>query len=210
MRFETLIREVRSHMLRKLKTILFAQAVMACLMPMTLSAQNLILNPGFEKPAVGVPPGTPVTFATCDAVGGSAAADWVVWINACGSNISTELVPSTAPGGGKYMLHVVTTGNGNGIVQNFASQTKTLSSVWVYLNSGCIGMAAGDGGNTLQTDEMTCETGSWIQFKAPSGQTPAFEFIVYEVEVAVRSGVLNGPPGADFYVDNVNVKAVGP
>ena len=114
----------------------------------------------------------------------------------------------TAPNGGRYMLHVVTAGNGNGIVQDFASQTKTLSSVWVYLNSGCTGMATGDGGNTLQTDEMTCETGSWIQFKVPSGQSPAFEFIVYSVQVAVRSADL--PPGADFYLDNVSVKAVAP
>jgi hypothetical protein len=187
---------------------LLAVLLFVSLMPMTLHAQNLISNPGFEKPAAGVPPGTPVAFTTCDAVGGSAAANWIVWINDCGTNISTELVPSIAPNGGKYMMHVVTTGNGNGIVQDFASQTKTLSSVWVYLNSGCIGIGTGDGGNTLQTDEITCETGSWIQFKAPSGESPSFEFIVYSVEVAVR--IVDSAPGADFYVDNVSVKAVGP
>ncbi len=197
-------------MLHKLRNILLAQVALGCLMSMALCAQNLISNPGFEKPAAGVPPGTSVTFTDCGEVGGTAAADWIVWINSCGTNISTELVPSTTPGGGKYMLHVVTNGNGNGIVQNFASQTKTLSSVWVYVNSGCIGIGTGDGGNTLQNDEMTCDTGSWIEFKAPSGESPSFEFIVYEVEVAVRSGVLEGPPGADFYVDNVNVKALAP
>jgi hypothetical protein len=209
MEFQAVIQEARSHVLRKLNIILLAQVALACLMPITLSAQNLISNPGFEKPAAGVPPGTPVTFTTCLEDGGSAAADWTVWLNTCDTSISTELIPSTAPSGGKFMLHVVTNGNGNGIFQDFAKQTKTLSSVWVFVNSGCVGMGTGNAGDTLQSDEMTCETGSWIQFKAPSGQSPASEFIVYEVEVALRSGAL-GPPGADFYVDNVSVRALEP
>jgi len=49
-------------MIRKLRNALLAQAVLACLMPLTLSAQNLLANPGIEKPAQGVAPGTPVAF----------------------------------------------------------------------------------------------------------------------------------------------------
>jgi hypothetical protein len=194
------------NMLRKLRNILFAQLVLACLMPLTLSAENLLLNPGFNKPAAGVPPGTIVSLAVCQETGGSAAANWTVWINDCGSDVSTQLIPSAAPSGGSYMVHVVTTGNGNGIVQCcFANQTTTLSSVWVYVNSGCVGMGTGDGGNTVQTDEMTCEAGSWIQFKAPNGVSPASEFIVYSVGVVNNAG--ESTVGADYYVDNAKVVA---
>jgi hypothetical protein len=186
-------------MLRKLRKILLAQAALACLLPLTLSAQNLLANPGFEKAAKGVAPGTPVAYTDFCEAGGSAAAVWSVFVNSCGTNISTELIPSTLPGGGKYMIHVVTTGNGNGLVYCcFANQTTTLSSIWVYLNSGCVGMGTGDGGDTANTDEMTCETNSWIQFKAPNGVSPANEFIVYSVITA----------GADFYADNAKVIGV--
>jgi len=88
------------------------------------------------------------------------------------------------------MIHAVTTGNANGIVFCcFANHTTTLSSVCVYLNSGCVGMDTGDGGDTANTDEMTYDAGTWIQFKAPNGVTPANEFMVYSVIT----------PGADFY-----------
>jgi hypothetical protein len=185
-------------MIRKLTNILLLQAVLACLMPLTLSAQNLLHNPGFEKPATGVPPGTPVAYTDYCLGGATAAADWDVWVNTCGTNISTELIPSTLPVGGKYMMHVVTTGTLNGIFQNgFANQTTTLTSIWVYVNSGCIGMGTGDGADTPYTDEMTCEAGSWIEFKAPNGGVPANEFLVYAVLTA----------GADFYVDKASVVA---
>jgi hypothetical protein len=185
-------------MLRKVRIILLVQAALACLMPLTLSAQNLLTNPGFEKPAAGVAPGTLVAYTDFCEAGSSAAAVWSVFVNSCGTDISTELVPSTAPEGGKYMIHVVTTGNANGIVYCcFANQTTTLSSIWVYVNSGCIGMGTGDGGDTANTDEMTCEPGAWIRFKAPNGVSPANEFIVYSVIT----------PGADFYVDNARVVA---
>jgi hypothetical protein len=185
-------------MIRKLRNILFVQVALACLMPLTLSAQNLLSNPGFEKPATGVPPGTPVDYTDYCEGGSSAAAAWYVWVNACGTDISTELIPSTLPGGGKYMMHVVTTGTANGIYQNgFANETRTLTSIWVYLNSGCIGMGTGDGADTPDTDVMSCEAGAWIEFKAPNGGTPANEFLVYAVFT----------PGADFYVDKASVVA---
>ena len=67
--------------------------------------------------------------------------------------------------------------------------------MWVYVNSGCVGMGTGDGANTSPSDEMTCVTKNWIEFKVPNGVSPASEFIVYAVI----------GPGADFYVDNAKV-----
>ena len=188
-------------------SILLAQVALACLMSSTLRAQNLIQNPGFETPATGVPPGRAVSVHNaCAGAGNSAAADWVVFVNACGTNISTELVPSTLPGGGNYMMHVVTNGADNGIAYCcFVSTPKTQSSVWVYVNQGCAGMATGPGGGTSQWgDEIVCETGSWIQMKAPSEGSAAIEFIVYS-EADCQN--CSSPSTYDFYVDNVDVVA---
>lgn len=188
-------------MLRKIANSVLLQVALACLMPLTMSAANLVPNPGFETPATGVTPGTPVSYTDFCEGGTSAAADWLVWVNTCPSDISTTLLPSTAPNGGSYMLHVVTNGAENGIYFCcFANHAATRSSVWVYVNSGCVGMGTGDGATTSPTDEITCVTGQWIEFyKVPNGVSPASEFIIYAAPVSVSS------PGADFYVDNAKV-----
>jgi hypothetical protein len=180
---------------------ILAQVVLACLMPLTMWAQNLLPNPGFEIPAPGVPPGTPVSYTNyCGGTATSAAADWVVSVDVCGGNLTTTLVPSTAPHGGKYMVHIVTDSVNSGIAQSegFADQAKVLSSVWVYVNSGCVGIGTGNAAFTVDTDEITCETGTWIQFKVPNSGSPANTFVVYAFPLT----------GADFYVDNARVVAV--
>ena len=185
--------------------VALAHLTLACALPLTMTAQNLVKNPGFENPATGVPPGTTVSYTSFCNAGKSAAAVWLVWVNTCGSDISTTLVPSTALSGGNYMLHVVTTASENGIYTNFASHPETTSSVWVYVNSGCVGMGTGDGAETSSTDEMTCVTGKWIHFyKVPNGVTPATEFIVYSI---INPEFPTGTGGADFYVDNAQVVA---
>jgi|HubBroStandDraft_1064217.scaffolds.fasta_scaffold00330_14 hypothetical protein len=63
-------------MIRKLTNMLLLQAALACLMPLTLSAQNLLHNGGFQKPATGVPPGTVVAYTDYCLGEGTAAADW--------------------------------------------------------------------------------------------------------------------------------------
>jgi hypothetical protein len=188
-------------MLRKTGNAILAQVVLACLMPLTIWAQNLVPNGGFEIPAPGVPPGTPVSYTNyCGDAGTSAAADWVVSVDVCGGNLTTTLVPSTAPHGGKYMIHIVTDSVNSGIAQSegFADQAKVLSSVWVYVNSGCVGIGTGNAAFTVDTDEITCETGTWIRFKVPNSGSPANTFVVYAFPLT----------GADFYVDNARVVAV--
>lgn len=188
-------------MIRKAGKAALAQIVLACFMPLTLLAQNLLPNGGFEKAAPGVPPGTSVIYTNyCGNGASSAAADWMVSIDVCGGNLTSTLVPSTAPSGGKYMMHVVTDSINSGIGENegFANQTKTLSSVWVYVNSGCVGIGTGNAAFTVDTDEITCETGTWIEFfRVPNSVTPSNTFVVYAFPAT----------GADFYVDNAKVVA---
>jgi hypothetical protein len=167
------------------------------LAPAGLRSQNLLINGGFNKPAVGVAPGMPVSATECNFPGGeSAAANWTVYINGCGT-VTTTLVPSTAPNGGAYMIHVTATDSNAGIVQyGFANQASTLTSVWVYINSGCVMIGTGDSGST-GLDEATCELGRWFHFsRVPNGDSPANEIIVYSLLGA-----------SDFYVDNASVVA---
>lgn len=185
-------------MLQRWMRIVLAQAVLVCAVPLGLWSQNLLLNPGFNNPAQGVPPGTPVSYTGFCFAGNSAAANWTVFVNSCGTNISTVLVPSTLPGSNGYMIHVTTTGAANGIVQSGTfSHPNTFSSAWVYINSGCVTIGTGNGGDT-GIDEATCETGRWFHFsKVPNGVSPSNEIIVYSVITA----------GADFYVKNASAVA---
>ena len=163
-----------------------------------LAATNLLLNPGFEIPATGVVPPAFVSYTNYCAAGNSAAADWTIYVNECGSDIATQLLPSTLPNGGNYMLHLVTNGGGNGIVQSGTfNRPKTLSSIWVFINSGCVGFGTGNGGDTSETDEMSCLTGHWIHLQVPNGVSPANEVIIYSLP-----NPFNGTTGADFYLDN--------
>lgn len=122
---------ILNDVVRRIGSAMLAQAALACALPLTIPAQNLLPNPGFEKPAAGVTPGTTVSYTNFCNGGTSAAASWQTWVNTCGTDISTTLVPSTAPKGGSYMMRVVTTGPVNGIYANFTSSPRR------YHRSGC-------------------------------------------------------------------------
>ncbi|HXJ94783.1 MAG TPA: PEP-CTERM sorting domain-containing protein [Terriglobia bacterium] len=179
------------------KAIVGLAASILLLAAVNLSADpiNLLLNPGFETPASGVTPGTPVNLTGLNNSGGSsAAADWNVWSNGP-ADMSTVLVPSTLPGGGSYMLEVTTTGTNGGLIQDFLGTpaAAATASVWVWIVSGCVGMGSGDDGDT-SVDAQSCTTGSWIDLSAPSGSTPVTAFLVYDTSA-----------GANFFVDNAAV-----
>ncbi len=163
-------------------------------------SENLLVNPGFETPASGITPPTSVSFTNFCSAGISAAANWTIFVNSCtpGANdISTQLLPSTAPDGGSLMMHVTTDGAFNGIVQVFlpinTGPTEAEGSAWVFVNRGCVHIGTGNDGNT-GPNAITCVTGQWIHLSAPNGVSPANEFIVYS----------NGG-GADYFVDNASV-----
>jgi hypothetical protein len=175
------------------------------------SSTNLLTNPGFEILHFGSTPGKPILYPGCKGPGFSPAGDWTTWMNSCywdssSHTLTTELVPSTAPSGSHYMIHVITDGRDNGIVQSAIwSAPKTKSSAWVFVNKGCVGIGTGNGGNTNPNDATTCETGKWMHLQAPNGVSPANEFIIYSVAV---DGVPDSLKGADFFADNAEVVSV--
>lgn len=154
---------------------------------------NLLANGDFEAPA-----GVPTVLAGTGIPGGSAAPGWTTWNNV-EALTTTDILPSTAPGGGSQMLHVCTTGQDCGLVQQYqdtdSGPAHVTSSVSVFVVRGQVGMGTGNGGDTGDHDAVSTATGTWEQLTAPNGVSPANEFIVY----AVSAG------GACYYVDNADV-----
>jgi hypothetical protein len=156
---------------------------------------NLLKNPGFED-AGGAP-----TVLTGSPIGGlSAAPYWTTWNNVLGLT-TTEILPSTRPGGSKQMLHVSTQAGSDGIVQAFGENdkgpAKTMSGAWVFVLHGTVIMGTGHGGNT-HIDAVSTTQGQWEYLEAPNGVSPATEFVVYASSLE----------GASFYVDDASVVAV--
>jgi hypothetical protein len=182
----------------------FLLAGMFCSFPLSAWSANLLLNGSFNKPAQGVPVGTPVSYTgLCAAVGNSAAANWNVQIGSCDTgfnDLQATLVPSTLPLSTGYMQHVVTDGNDNGLYQQFTfSAAKTLTSVWVYVNSGCVGVGTGAQSIT-GLDDIFCVPGKWFQIsKVPNDSSPVVEIVIYS------ANWIPGQNGADFYVKNASV-----
>jgi hypothetical protein len=158
-------------------------------------APNLLKNPGFELPSL------PPTSSTGAAVPGSSAApNWTTWNNSQATT-TTDILPSTRPGGGAHMIHVCTTGQDNGLVQVFLPHNTgpqhARSTVWVFVLRGKVGMGTGNGGSTGDHDAQSTQIGKWQQLQAPNGVAPANEFIVYATS----------PGGACFYIDDASVIA---
>jgi len=162
---------------------------------------NLLANPEFAQVSTS---GEQTILNGAGATGDSAASHWTVY-NTGDGGTTTELMPSTR-GGGKSMIHIVTTdkkpGSGSGIVQAFlpvgTGPGHVTSSAWVFINSGTVFIGTGNGGNT-GIDARTSVTHKWILLQARNGVSPANMFIVY-----------GQSPGADFFVDSASVEALAP
>lgn len=160
------------------------------------TGQNLLANGSFEVEGLL---GPKVISTGIRGLGLSAAANWGVFHNTNGTTL-TELVPSTIPGGGQYMLHVVTDGHANGLGQIFGpfngGWACVVEQVSVYVVSGTVIIGAGNGGNTgpnafsEETERLQVMTGH-------NAVCPANAFIIY-----------SWLGGAQFYVDLASVEAM--
>ena len=159
---------------------------------------NLLKNPSFEF--VG-PNGASTTITTNvpGGAGNSAAANWTLFTNTAGL-VSSELLPSTKPGGAARMIHVVTHGDRNGLVQVFGpintGPTQVVSSAWVFVRKGRIGIGTGNVGKTT-IDATNTTIGQWEFLQACNGFSPANTLIFHSVG-----------EGADFFVDLARVTRI--
>ena len=153
---------------------------------------SLILNGSFEQERA--PGGVFTHVGTGPDL--SAAEHWTVFNIRFGTT-TTELVPTTLPGGGSRMIHVTTTASRGGLVNVFlpfdTGPLSTISSAHVYVNSGQVALGTGNGGGT-SFDVFSTTTETWELLSSPNGGAPANELIIYAAS-----------DGADFFVDLVSV-----
>ena len=153
---------------------------------------NLLGNPDFEIPNAGLSaPNYATSVSGFGGSGHSSAADWDIYNNV-NTTTTTELLASTDPNAGGYMLHVMTGGAYSGIYQIFPLVSQASLSVDVFVNSGQAWLALfGNGGGTLFASATSSHTGEWETLTIPLSGINVDEFVLYSA------------PGhsADFFVD---------
>src|SRR4051794_36686570 len=119
---------------------------------------DLVTNGGFDTPTPGLaPPNYPASISGASVFGPSSAEDWTLF-NSRDATTSTELLPSTDPGGSGFMIHLTSVTNTsdpngsffNGLQQVFPVQPGGSASVDVYALQGPVILALYAGyGSTL-------------------------------------------------------------
>jgi hypothetical protein len=154
-------------------------------------AANVLTNPDFS---IG---GAPSTITGAPVPGSSAAPPWTTWNNSPATT-KTEYLKSYM--GRSGVIHVMTTGANNGLVQVWkpinTGPTKVVHSASIFIKRGKVGMGTGNGGNT-GVSAFTSHTGRWETIQGTNTVCPANETIIYSTD---------GP--ADFYVDSASVVEV--
>jgi len=183
-------------MMRKLTStgkLLFVPAAVLVFAAVAMPVRaNLLSNGSFENAG---PSGAATTYTGLFA-GPSAADQWEVFNNTDGTT-RTSLEPSTLPGGGGMMIHVLTTGTNNGLDQVFlpfnTGPNNAPFDVWLFVVSGQVGVGVGNGGNTGMSAFNTTFH-QWEHITGAAANSPGNNMIIYS------SG-----GGAEWYADVASV-----
>jgi hypothetical protein len=154
-----------------------------------LDTRNLLENSQFS-----IPGQARATQTTRPGDSPTAARSWSVTNE--GGSVSTALVPSTRRPGGNA-LHVVATGERNGILQLWPPkyrQPRARTTAMIYVNRGRVCIGSGNG-PPIQ-NACTSGTGRWERLEAVSESCPA--------EMTMISTA--SPEGADFIVDEITAR----
>jgi len=177
-----------------------AAAAAATLCPPASFVNNLNLakNPSFE--IIG-PKGSPVSSPKGNPnPGPSAAQDWVMHTSNTFAKVTSELLPTTVPGGqgGARMLHFIADGNEGGIYQllpTTPAKQKLMFSVWVYVRRGHVAIQSSSGNQG--PGAWSTKIGEWEQLRiCTDGTVPTNMLVIYNQD----------PTGGDFSVDRVEVR----
>jgi hypothetical protein len=159
---------------------------------------GLLTNPGFDTPTPGLTPPN-YTASISGPSGGlpgvSSADGWYLYNNSSETTTS-ELLTSTDPMGGGYMISVSTPGHSNGLEQHFSTVSEATASIDIYVLSGNAWLALySNDGNTLLASVTSTTTNQWqtLALNVASGNPDTF-------------AVYSSPGGgASFYADNAQV-----
>jgi hypothetical protein len=156
-----------------------------------------ITNPGFDTPTPNLaPPNFATSITGNNSSGASSAFDWTLE-NQSAPTTSTELLPSTDPSGGGFMIHMTSTGSHNDLFQTFDQTLQTTASVDIFVLSGTVGFALADTTfEIIRASTTSTEVGQWETLTlGPIG--PVNDILLF-----------TGPGGADFFADNVQLPAI--
>ena len=142
--------------------------------------------------------------------GDAAASGWSTFNNVDGSTETQHMTYGDAllppiflndPGaGGEHVIRVEASHGNNGLVQVFgALNTGPLDAeaqVWVYVNSGMVGLGLGNGGGSGLTS-FSQTTGQWELLTTTANTSPVNEIIIYAAGGS-----------AEFYVDLASANAI--
>ena len=180
----------------RLSRALIATSLLSLLSGTAMAGVNLIHNPDFLVPS---PLGATTSYTASNPAflgGGSAADRWTIW----GGRVMTARTPTGEAGG--YMLDVLVTSGGYGLVQAFLppdhGPSHVHACVWIRLVSGAVGIGVGNGGDT-HTTAFLDRPGSWQLLGTDNAVSPANELIVYgagggAAEFQVRSAAVSETP----------------
>ncbi len=197
-------------MLPKLsRHVLLLAALAACGLPAPARAGGLLQNGGFDTPTPGLsPPNYPASISGVGVGGPSSAEYWTLYNN-FDATTSTELLPSTDPMVGGYMIHLTSTPTSgsfsffNGLQQAFPMQSGGTASVDVNVLSGIVLVAlyANDGGTFIDQASSTVNN-QWqtLTVTAPAGSNPDL------IAIYTYNGAAN--TGGEFYADGAGVQSV--
>lgn len=173
----------------KMKRFLVCVLILGIPAGLHLAGANVLTNPDFSASG----PSSTITGAPVP--GGSAAPPWTTWNNTA-TTTTTNHLPVFM--GRRGVIHVITGGADNGLVQVWAPIHTGPSAVThmavIFVARGKVGIGTGNGGNT-GVSSVTMGTGRWETIRGVNSVCPANETIIYSV---------GGP--AEFYVDYAAVE----
>jgi hypothetical protein len=132
----------------------------------------------------------------------SANTNWLIHSNNSPSKpVTTECIPSTAPGPNfQKMLHVEAGAHESGVFQDLRPTVplKVMFSAWVFVNKGRVWIQAHGGGTDIPA-AATTKIGQWEQLRVCTDGTLAPDiFYIVNQDAA----------GGDFYVDKVEIRQI--
>lgn len=192
-------------------------AIIICCASLQLAAQNLVPNPQFEllrpssKEYTFQNPQMDKNEKTCNDFGNplfrySPAQNWTIWLGSvdCRNGVMTELVNASSncvqPWPNfvmKNMMHVKTTGGGQGIVNTDIPGGTAIVKItcWVYVIKGKVDFAYGPTG-----------TGIVRAFSTTNCKWEKLEMIKKGTEACNQITVYSKDADAEFYIDAVSVQ----
>jgi len=185
-------------------------ALASFLLPSSVALGDLLQNGGFDTPTAGLsPPNYPTSITGLPPFpGGISSADQWNLFNNQDATTSTELLPTTDPSGGGFMIHLTTTPSAsggptsfNGLIQSFATVPGAVASVDVFVVSGPVIVALfGNSGFLGDVQSTTSNQWETLTLTEALGTNPNL--------IAIYSNNVSGP--AEFYADRASVTSLTP